>query len=113
MGVNFEGKREVLGLWTAEREGAKLLNEIRSRGAEDILTASVDGLSGFPEAAPAAFPETRVQKRIARMVRNSVKFVSYKDLKAACADLKAIRRARRPGGRPWNNSAKIGGPNIR
>jgi transposase-like protein len=97
LGVNFEGKKEVLGLWIAEHEGAKfwasVLNEIRNRGTEDILIACMDGLSGFPEAVRAVFPETHVQKCIVHMVRNSVKFVSYKDLKAVCADLKAIYRA--------------------
>jgi putative transposase len=96
-GVNFEGKKEVLGLWIGETEGAKfwasVLNEIRNRGTEDILIACMDGLTGFPEAVRAVFPETRVQKCIVHMVRNSVKFVSYKDVKAVCADLKRIYRA--------------------
>jgi transposase-like protein len=70
-----------------------VLNEIRNRGTEDILIACMDGLSGFPEAVRAVFPGTHVQKCIVHMVRNSVKFVSYKDLKAVCADLKAIYRA--------------------
>jgi putative transposase len=97
LGVNFEGKKEVLGLWIAETEGAKfwasVLNEIRNRGTEDILIACMDGLSRFPEAVRAVFPETRIQKCIVHMVRNSVKFDSYKDLKAVCADLKTIYRA--------------------
>jgi transposase-like protein len=85
-GVNLEGKKEVLGLWIAEHGGAKfwasVLNGIRNRGTEDILTACMDGLSGFPGAARAVFPGARVQKCIVHMARNSVKFVSYKDLKA-------------------------------
>jgi transposase-like protein len=97
LGVNFEGKKEVLGLWISENEGARfwasVLKEIRSRGTEDILIACMDGLSGFPDAVRAEFPETRIQKCIVHMVRNSVKFVSYKDLKGVCADLKAIYRA--------------------
>jgi hypothetical protein len=69
------------------------LNEIRNRGTEDILIVCMDGLTGFPDAVRAVFPETRIQKCIVHMVRNSTKFVSYKDLKAVCADLKAIYRA--------------------
>jgi transposase-like protein len=97
LGVNFEGKKEVLGLWIAENEGAKfwasVLNEIRNRGTEDILIACMDGLTGFPDAVRAVFPQTRIQRCIVHMVRNSTRFVSYKDLKAVCADLKAIYRA--------------------
>ena len=97
LGVNFEGKKEVLGLWIAEHEGAKfwasVLNEIRNRGTEDILIACMDGLTGFPDAVRAVFPDSRIQRCIVHMARNSVKFVSYKDLKAVCAGLKAIYRA--------------------
>jgi transposase-like protein len=86
LGVNFEGRKEVLGLWIAETGGAKfrgsVLNEIRNRGTQDILIACMDGLTGFPDAVRAVFPETRIQKCMVRMVRNSAKFVSYKDLKA-------------------------------
>jgi transposase-like protein len=93
LGVNFEGRKEVLGLWTAENEGAKfwtrVLNELKNRGVQDILIACMDGLAGFPEAVRAVCPDTRVQLCIVRMVRNSTKFVSYKDLKKVCADLKA------------------------
>jgi transposase-like protein len=91
--VNSEGKKEVLGLWTAENGGARfwasVLNENRDRGTEDILIACMDGLTGFPEAVRAVFPDTRIQKCIAHMACDSVKFVSYKDLKA-------IYRAGRP-----------------
>jgi transposase-like protein len=97
LGVNFEGKKEVLGLWIAENEGAKfwtgVLNELKNRGLEDILIACMDGLSGFPEAVRAVYPETHVQLCIVHMVRNSTKFVSYKDLKKICADLKAVYTA--------------------
>jgi hypothetical protein len=98
-------QKEVLGLWISENEGAKfwasVLNEIRNRGTEDILIAYMDGLTGFPDAVQAVFSERRIQRCIACMARNSVKFVSYKDLKAVCAELKAIYRT--PGeeaGRP-------------
>jgi transposase-like protein len=94
LGVNVEGQKEVLGLWISENEGAKfrmgVLNDLRGRGVEDILTACMDGLSGFPEAVRAVFPGIRVQLCIVHMVRNSTKYVSYKDLKKLCADLKAV-----------------------
>jgi transposase-like protein len=97
LGVNFEGHTEVLGLWLAENEGAKLwmgvLNELRNRGVEDMLIACMDGLTGFPEAVRAVFPHTRVQRCIVHMVRNSTKYVSYKDLKKVCADLTAVYTA--------------------
>ena len=97
LGVNFEGKKEVLGLWIAENEGAKfwmaVLTEIRNRGVKDILIACMDGLSGFPEAVRSIYPDTRVQLCIVHMVRNSAKFVSYKDLKKVCAGLKAVYSA--------------------
>jgi transposase-like protein len=97
LGVNFEGQKEVLGLWVAENEGAKfwmgVLNELKNRGVEDILIACMDGLTGFPEAVRAVYPETHVQLCIVHMVRNSTKFVSYKDLKKVCADLKAVYTA--------------------
>jgi transposase-like protein len=84
-------EKGVLGLWTGEHEGARfwasVLKEIRNRGTEGIR---MDGFSGFPDAVRAVFPETRIQRCIVHMVRNSRKFVSYKDLKAVCAELKAI-----------------------
>ena len=94
LGVNFQGKKEVLGFWIADNEGAKfwmnVLNELKNRGVEDILIACTDGLTGFPDAIRAVYPNTRIQLCIVHMVRNSTKFVSYKDLKAICADLKEI-----------------------
>jgi transposase-like protein len=97
LGVNFEGKKEVLGLWIAENEGAKfwmgVLTQIKNRGVEDILIACMDGLTGFPEALSAIYPQTRVQLCIVHMVRNSTRFVSWKDLKKLCADLKAVYSA--------------------
>jgi transposase-like protein len=70
-----------------------VLNELKNRGVDDILIACMDGLSGFPEAVRAAYPDTRVQLRIVRMARNSTRFVSYKGLKKICADLKAVYAA--------------------
>jgi len=97
LGVNFEGHKEVLGLWIAENEGAKfwmaVLTELKNRGLQDILIACMDGLSGFPEAVRSVYPQTRVQLCIVHMVRNSTRFVSYKDLKKICADLKAVYSA--------------------
>jgi transposase-like protein len=97
LGVNFEGHKEVFGLWLAENEGAKfwmgVLTEIKNRGVQDILIACMDGLSGFPEAVRSIYPNTRIQLCIVHMVRNSTKFVSYKDLKKLCVDLKLIYSA--------------------
>jgi transposase-like protein len=115
LGVNCEGKKDVLGLWIAENEGAKfwmgVLAELKNRGVEDILIACMDGLTGFPDAVRAIYPQTRVQLCIVHMVRNSTKFVSYKDLKKVCADLKAVysaatgeagREALEDFGKTWN-----------
>ena len=97
LAVNFEGKKEVLGLWIAENEGAKfwmgVLTELKNRGVQDILIACMDGLTGFPEAVRSVYPNTRVQLCIIHMVRNSTKFVSWKDLKKVCADLKSVYSA--------------------
>lgn len=94
LGVNMEGKKELLGLWMSENEGAKfwlsVLTELKNRGVEDILIACVDGLKGFPEAIAAEYPETRIQLCIVHMVRNSLKYVSWKDYRAVTADLKRI-----------------------
>jgi len=97
LAVNFEGKKEILGLWIAETEGAKfwagVLTELKNRGVEDILIACMDGLTGFPEALRAIYPNTRIQLCIVHMIRNSTRFVSYKNLKKVCADLKKIYSA--------------------
>lgn len=94
MGVNLEGQKEVLGLWMSENEGAKfwlsVLTELKNRGVEDIFITCVDGLKGFPDAILAAFPKAKVQLCIVHMVRNSLKYVSYKDRKACAQDLKRI-----------------------
>jgi len=92
-----EGEREVLGLWIADNEGAKfwpaMMNELRNRGAQDILIAVVDGLKGFPAASTAAFPETMVQTRIVHLIRHSMTLCSWKDRKAVAADLRPIYEA--------------------
>lgn len=94
LGVNMEGQKELLGLWLSENEGAKfwlnVLTELQNRGVKDILIACVDGLKGFPDAINAVFPETQIQLCIVHMVRNSVKYVPWKDYKAVTAELKQI-----------------------
>jgi len=97
LAINQEGHKELLGLWIDQSEGAKfwlrILNELKNRGVQDILLTAVDGLSGFPEAIAAVFPKTEVQLCIVHMVRNSLKFVPFKDRKAIAADLKKIYSA--------------------
>lgn len=94
LGVNMEGHKELLGLWLSENEGAKfwlsVLTELQNRGVKDILIACVDGLKGFPDAINAVFPETQIQLCIVHMVRNSVKYVPWKDYKAVTTELKQI-----------------------
>lgn len=94
LGVNMEGHKELLGLWMSENEGAKfwlgVLTELQNRGVKDILIACVDGLKGFPDAINAVYPQTQIQLCIVHMVRNSMKYVPWKDYKAITADLKAI-----------------------
>jgi putative transposase len=97
LGVNMEGKKELLGMWMSDNEGAKfwlsVLTELKNRGVHDMLIACVDGLKGFPEAIAAVYPETRIQLCIVHMVRNSLKYVVWKDYKAVTADLKRIYQA--------------------
>lgn len=94
LGVNMEGQKELLGLWISENEGAKfwlsVLTELQHRGIKDILIACVDGLKGFPDAINAVYPDTQIQLCIVHMVRNSMKYVPWKDYKAVTADLKLI-----------------------
>ena len=94
LGVTLEGQKEVLGLWLGENEGAKfwlrVLTEMKNRGLKDILIACVDGLSGFSEAIENVYPQTKVQSCIVHAVRNSLKFVSWKERKQVAADLKRI-----------------------
>lgn len=97
IGVNLEGRKETLGLWTAENEGAKfwlsVLTELNNRGVADIFIACVDGLKGFTEAIESVFPETITQVCIVHQLRNSLTYVSYKDRKQIAADLKPIYTA--------------------
>jgi transposase-like protein len=97
LGVKVEGHEDLLGLWISQNEGAKfslsVMTELKSRGVQDILIACVDGLKGFPEAIATEFPETRVQLCIVHMVRDSLKYVSWKDYKEVTAGLKEIYHA--------------------
>ena len=97
LGINLQGKKELLGLWLTENEGAKfwlgILTELKNRGLRDILIACVDGLKGFPEAIEAVYPEAAVQLCIVHMVRNSLKTVSWKDYKGVTEQLKTIYQA--------------------
>ncbi len=97
LGINIEGQKELLGMWLAETEGAKfwlnVLTELKNRGLNDILIACIDGLKGFPDAINTVYPETRIQLCIVHMVRNSLRFVSWKDYKAVTRDLKAVYQA--------------------
>jgi putative transposase len=94
---SLEGERDVLGIWWQETEGAKLwlavLNDLHQRGVTDVLVACVDGLKGFPEAIEAVFPQAWVQTCIVHQIRNSMRYVAYKDRKAVARDLKPIYRA--------------------
>lgn len=97
LGVTTHGSKEVLGLWIEQNEGAKfwlkVINELKTRGVRDILIACCDGLKGFPEAIEAVFPNTVVQTCIVHMIRNSARFVSYKDRKELVRDLKPVYAA--------------------
>lgn len=97
LAINLAGQKELLGLWIAENEGSKfwlsVLTELNQRGIKDIFIACVDGLTGFPEAINTVFPKTKVQLCIVHLVRNSLRYVPYKDMKAVAADLKTIYRA--------------------
>jgi putative transposase len=97
IGVSCEGEREVLGIWWQETEGAKfwlaVLNDLHHRGVADVLVACVDGLTGFPEAIEAVFPQAWVQTCIVHQIRNSMRFVAYQDRKRVAAELKPVYRA--------------------
>ena len=97
LGINLLGKKELLGLWMSDNEGAKfwlgILTELKNRGLQDILIACVDGLKGFPEAIEAVYPNTAVQLCIVHMVRNSLKTVSWKDYRQLTSQLKTVYQA--------------------
>ena len=97
IGLDLDGRKDVLGMWVGENESAKfwatVLNGLRNRGVEDIFIACTDNLTGFDTAIHAVFPETEIQNCMIHQLRNSSKYVSYKDLKALMSDLKAVYAA--------------------
>jgi len=97
IGVDMDGRKDVLGLWTSGSEGAKfwlgVLTELRNRGVKDVLIACIDGLKGFPQAIESVFPQTRIQLCIVHLVRASLNYVNWKERKQVAADLKGIYRA--------------------
>lgn len=97
LGVNMEGQKELLGLWISQSEGAKfwlqVLTELQNRGVEQVCIACVDGLTGFPDAIQAVFPAAKIQLCIVHMMRNSLRFVSWKDYKSVTKGLKQIYRS--------------------
>lgn len=97
IGVNMDGMKEVLGIWVQQTEGAKfwlqVITEIKNRGVDDILIACVDGLKGFPDAINSVFPKAEIQLCIVHLVRNSLRYVSWKEKRELAADLKEVYRA--------------------
>lgn len=97
LGVNMAGQKDILGIWIGESESASfwlgVCNELKTRGVTDLLIACKDGLSGFSEAINAVFPQTEIQLCVIHQIRNSLRYVSYKDQKAIMADLKAVYQA--------------------
>lgn len=98
LGINMDGKKEILGLWIGENEGAKywlrVCTELKNRGVKDIFIASIDGLKGLPEAIKNVFPDTEIQLCIVHMIRNSIKFVPHKYMKEFIKDLKEVYKAK-------------------
>ncbi|WP_196607464.1 IS256 family transposase [Pectinatus frisingensis] len=97
IGIDLDGRKDVLGMWIGEHETSKfwlvVLNELKNRGVQDVLICCVDNLKGFNEAIGACFPEAEIQKCIVHQIRNSIRYVSYKDVKRVLADLKPVYTA--------------------
>ena len=97
LGINLEGRKEILGMGSSPTEGARfwlnVLTELKNRGLQDVFICCVDGLNGFVEAIESVYPETKVQLCIVHMIRNSLKFVSWKERKKVAAELKNIYNA--------------------
>lgn len=97
LGYNTEGYKEILGMWVGENESSKywllVLNQLKERGLEDILIVSTDNLSGFSQAIESVYPKTEIQKCVIHQIRNSTKFVSYRDIKELMKDLKTVYKA--------------------
>ena len=120
LGLTLEGKKEILGLYLSESEGANfwlsVITDLQNRGVEDILIASVDGLNGFPDAINAVFPQTEVQLCIIHQIRHSMKYVASKHQKAFMADLKPVYRAankKAPQRRHWMSWKSAGDSSTR
>lgn len=94
LGINMDGYKELLGIWIAEAEGAKfwaqVLTELNNRGVNDVFVFCIDGLKGFPEAIQGIYPKADIQLCIVHMLRNSLKYVSWKDRKEVAGDLKEV-----------------------
>lgn len=97
IGIDLDGRKDVLGMWIGEHETSKfwlvVLNELKNRGVQDILICCVDNLRGFSEAISACYPQTEIQKCVVHQIRNSVRYVSYKDVKKVLSDLRPIYTA--------------------
>lgn len=97
LGINKDGYKDILGIWIGENEGAKfwlgVCNDLKNRGVNDILIACIDGLKGFPDAIKTVFPDVEIQTCIIHQIRNSIKYVAYKDQKEFMQDLKLVYRA--------------------
>lgn len=97
LGIDMDGKKDVIGMYVGENEGAKfwlsIINGLKNRGVQDILIACVDGLNGFPQSIEAVYPKTEIQQCIIHQIRNTTNYVSYKDLKKLMADLKMVYAA--------------------
>lgn len=97
LGITMEGKKEIIGIWIGENETSKywltVLNDIKKRGVDDVLIFAIDGLNGFSEAIKAVYPKAEIQRCIVHQIRNSLKFVSWKDRKAVAKDLKSVYSA--------------------
>ena len=97
IGIDKEGRKEVLGFWIGENESSKywlnVLNEFKNRGVQDILIMSVDNLKGFSEAISSVFPKTEIQKCVVHQIRNSIRYISYKDVREFTSDLKEMYNA--------------------
>lgn len=96
-GVTIEGFKEILGIWVGECESSKfwmgVLNDLKQRGVKDILIISVDGLKGFTQAIKAVYPDTQIQRCMVHHIRNCTKYVTHRDRKEFCADMKPIYKA--------------------
>ena len=97
IGIDMSGRKDVLGMYVGQNESAEfwlsILNGLKNRGVEDILIACVDGLSGFPQAVEAVYPQTEIQQCIIHQIRNTTRFVSYKEIKPLMDDLEKVYAA--------------------